>query len=101
VCIPSFLPSRLEHTFPSNTLNHLVKMGIQGLARRLEPYATRLSSEQLDGYSAVIDGPALAYYAHKLALASAASATRIPSYADIVAEALRWLTSLENSNIKV
>jgi len=76
-------------------------MGIQGLARRLEPYATRLSSEQLDGYSAVIDGPALAYYAHKLALASAASATRIPSYADIVAEALRWLTSLENSNIKV
>ncbi|KAI4644674.1 uncharacterized protein J4E78_009493 [Alternaria triticimaculans] len=76
-------------------------MGIQGLARRLEPYATRLSSEQLDGYSAVIDGPALAYHAHKLALASAASATRIPSYADIVAEALRWLTSLENSNIKV
>ncbi|KAI4943398.1 hypothetical protein J4E91_009307 [Alternaria rosae] len=76
-------------------------MGIQGLARRLEPYATRLSSEQLDGYSAVIDGPALAYYAHKLALASAASAIRIPSYADIVAEALRWLTSLENSNIKV
>jgi len=101
VCIPSFLPSRLEHTFPPNTLNHLVKMGIQGLARRLEPYATRLSSEQLDGYSAVIDGPALAYHAHKLALASAASATRIPSYADIVAEARRWLYSLEKSNIKV
>ncbi|KAI4626113.1 uncharacterized protein J4E87_004613 [Alternaria ethzedia] len=76
-------------------------MGIQGLARRLEPYATRLSSEQLDGYSAVIDGPALAYHAHKLALASAASATRIPSYADIVAEARRWLYSLEKSNIKV
>jgi hypothetical protein len=76
-------------------------MGIQGLARRLEPYATRYSSDQLDGYSAVVDGPALAYYAHKLALASAASATRIPSYADIVAEAIRWLTLLEHSNIKV
>jgi hypothetical protein len=76
-------------------------MGIQGLARRLEPYATRYSSDQLDGYSAVVDGPALAYYAHKLALASAASATRIPSYADIVAEAIRWLTSLEHNNIKV
>jgi hypothetical protein len=76
-------------------------MGIQGLARRLEPYTTRYSSDQLDGYSAVVDGPALAYYAHKLALASAASATRIPSYADIVAEAIRWLTSLEHNNIKV
>ena len=76
-------------------------MGIQGLARRLEPYTTRFSSEQFDGYSAVIDGPALAYYAHKLALASAASASRIPSYADIVAEAIHWLASLENANIKV
>jgi hypothetical protein len=76
-------------------------MGIQRLARRLEPYATRYSSEQLDGYSAVVDGPALAYYAHKLALASAASASRIPSYADIVAEAIHWLASLEKSNIKV
>ncbi|KAI5366878.1 hypothetical protein CC77DRAFT_1024075 [Alternaria alternata] len=76
-------------------------MGIQRLARRLEPYATRYSSEQLDGYSAVVDGPALAYYAHKLALASAASASRIPSYADIVAEAIHWLASLEKSDIKV
>jgi hypothetical protein len=76
-------------------------MGIQGLARRLEPYASRYSSEQLEGYSAVIDGPALAYYAHKLALAASASPLRIPSYADIVAEATRWLTSLESSNIKV
>jgi hypothetical protein len=76
-------------------------MGIQGLARRLEPYATRYSSEQLEGYFAVIDGPALAYYAHKLALAASASPLRIPSYADIVAEAIRWLTSFESSNIKV
>ncbi|KAG9192986.1 hypothetical protein G6011_11720 [Alternaria panax] len=76
-------------------------MGIQGLARRLEPYATRFSPGQLDGYSAVIDGPALAYYAHKLALASAASAARIPSYADIVAEAINWLAELEKSNIMV
>lgn len=76
-------------------------MGIQGLARRLEPYATRYSSEQLDGYSAVVDGPALAYYAHKLALATCASTSRIPSYSDINAEAIRWLNALESINIKV
>jgi hypothetical protein len=76
-------------------------MGIQGLARRLELYATRLSSEQLDGYSAVIDGPALAYYAHKLALAAAASASRMPSYSDIVSQAVCWLSALEANNIKV
>lgn len=76
-------------------------MGIQGLARRLEPYATRYSSEQLDGYSAVVDGPALAYYAHKLALATCASTSRIPSYSDINAEAIRWLNALESININV
>jgi hypothetical protein len=101
VCPPYLFPSRLEQVSLLNTLNRSDNMGIQGLARRLEPYATRYSSDQLDGYSAVVDGPALAYYAHKLALASAASATRIPSYADIVAEAIRWLTLLEHSNIKV
>lgn len=76
-------------------------MGIQGLARRLEPYATRFSSDQLDGYSAVVDGPALAYHAHKLALAATASASRMPSYSDIVSQALCWLTDLEANNIKV
>lgn len=76
-------------------------MGIQGLARRLEPYATRFSSDQLDGYSAVVDGPALAYYAHKLALTAAASASRIPSYADIVSHAIGWLSALEANKIKV
>ncbi|EDU51486.1 XPG-I-2 domain containing protein [Pyrenophora tritici-repentis] len=76
-------------------------MGIQGLARRLEPYATRYSPKQLHGYSAVIDGPALAYYAHRLALATCASAARIPSYSDINAEAIRWLKSLESININV
>ncbi|KAL6152278.1 hypothetical protein ACJBU6_09155 [Exserohilum turcicum] len=76
-------------------------MGIQGLTRHLEPYATRLSSDQLDGYAGVVDGPALAYHAHKLALAAAASASRMPSYADITAQALCWLRALESSNIKV
>jgi hypothetical protein len=76
-------------------------MGIPGLARRLEPYATRYSPEQLEGYSAVIDGPALAYYAHKLALSTSASPARIPSYVDIIAEAIRWLNALEQMNIKV
>lgn len=76
-------------------------MGIQGLARRLEPYATRYSPQQLDGYSAVVDGPALAYYAHKLALTTFASASRIPSYSDITAQAICWLKSLESINIKV
>ncbi|KNG46926.1 dna replication initiation factor cdc45 [Stemphylium lycopersici] len=76
-------------------------MGIQGLARRLEPYATRFSSDELNGYSAVIDGPALAYYAHKLALVAFTSASRIPSYQDINTEAINWLNSLEANNIKV
>jgi hypothetical protein len=76
-------------------------MGIPGLARRLEPYATRYSPEQLEGYSAVIDGPALAYYAHKLALSASTSPARIPSYVDIIAEAIRWLNGLEQMNIKV
>lgn len=76
-------------------------MGIQGLARRLEPYATRFSSDQLDGYSAVVDGPALAYHAHKLALATSVSASRMPSYSDIVSQALCWLTALEANDIKV
>jgi len=76
-------------------------MGIQGLARRLEPYATRFSSDELNGYSAVIDGPALAYYAHKLALVASTSVSRIPSYSDINTEAINWLNSLEANNIKV
>jgi hypothetical protein len=79
-------------------------MGIQGLARRLEPYAARYSPQQLDGFSAIIDGPSLAYHALKLALvASAASASqsRLPSYADINVEAIRWLNSLEDHGIKV
>ncbi|KAF2133107.1 hypothetical protein P153DRAFT_149589 [Dothidotthia symphoricarpi CBS 119687] len=76
-------------------------MGIPGLARRLEPYASHYSSEQLDGYTAIVDGPSLAYYAHKLALSTAGSQFKIPSYADINTEAIRWLDSLEKSNIKV
>jgi hypothetical protein len=76
-------------------------MGIPGLARRLEPYATSYSQDQLSGYVAIIDGPALAYHAHKLALAVSSSTARIPSYVDIVQQAIRWLNSLEELNIKV
>lgn len=76
-------------------------MGIPGLARRLEPYASRYSLAEVEGYSAVLDGPALAYFAHKLAHAAAANQTRIPSYADIITEAIRWLNSLEYMNIEV
>jgi hypothetical protein len=76
-------------------------MGIPGLARRLEPYSSRYSEEDLKGYSAIIDGPGLAYEAHKLALSAAADQTRIPSYADINNEAIRWLGALEDQGIKV
>lgn len=76
-------------------------MGIQGLARRLEQYSVRYTSQQLDGYTAIIDGPSLAYKAHGLALSAAASQSRIPSYIDINNEAINWLTSLENQGIKV
>lgn len=73
-------------------------MGIPGLARRSEPYAEYRSARQLDGYHAIVDGPSLAYHAHKLALAGS---PRVPSYADINTEAIRWLNSLETANIKV
>jgi hypothetical protein len=78
-------------------------MGIAGLARRIEPHATRYSPGDLNGYNAIIDGPSLAYYAHKLALAASngGNASRIPSYADITLQALRWLSALEGINIKV
>ena len=76
-------------------------MGIPGLARNLEPYTSFYSPEKLKGYCAIIDGPALAYYGHKLALAASINQSRIPSYADIVTEGIAWLNSLENVDIKV
>jgi hypothetical protein len=76
-------------------------MGIQGLARRLEPYSNRYTASELEGYAAIIDGPGLAYEAHKLALSAAASQTRIPSYADINNEAIKWLDALESQGIEV
>ncbi|KAF2712065.1 hypothetical protein K504DRAFT_400504 [Pleomassaria siparia CBS 279.74] len=76
-------------------------MGIAGLARRLEPYATHFTKDQLEGRSAIIDGPALAYDAHRVAAAAAASLSRVPTYADINAEAIRWLNALESVDIKV
>lgn len=82
-------------------LSYASNMGIPGLARRVEPYASHLSPQQLEGYSAIIDGPALAYYAHKLALAASGTPIRIPSYAAVVDQAIRWLNSLEHINIKV
>lgn len=78
-------------------------MGIAGLARRVEAHATRYSSEDLSGYNAIIDGPSLAYHAHRLALADVdrGNVSSIPSYADITLQALRWLRTLETVNIKV
>jgi hypothetical protein len=74
-------------------------MGISGLAKQLEAYATRYTSTDLDGRIAIIDGPALAYYAHKLA--AEASNTRPPSYGDINLLAIRWLKALESVSVKV
>ncbi|KAJ4994017.1 hypothetical protein SVAN01_00494 [Stagonosporopsis vannaccii] len=73
-------------------------MGIPGLARRSEPYAECRSAQQLHGYQAIVDGPSLAYHAHKLALAGS---PKVPSYEEINDEAIRWLNSLEAANIKV
>jgi hypothetical protein len=74
-------------------------MGIPGLASRLEPYANRIQSVDLEGYVAIIDGPALAYFAHSIA--AEASSTRLPSYADINRVAIHWLCHLRSVNIKV
>lgn len=76
-------------------------MGVPGLARRLEPYTTRYSSQDLADYVAIVDGPGLAYHAHKLALISSSNQLRIPSYAEINNEAISWLNSLEQQGIKV
>lgn len=76
-------------------------MGIAGLARRLDPYASRYTIEDLEGYHAIVDGPSLAYHAHELALAHTSSQVGLPSYADINAQAIRWLKALEKVNIKV
>lgn len=76
-------------------------MGIAGLARRLEPHATTFPTDHLNGFAAVVDGPSLAYHAHKLALSAAGTASSIPSYADITLQALTWLRALERVNIKV
>ncbi|KAF2006827.1 hypothetical protein P154DRAFT_597115 [Amniculicola lignicola CBS 123094] len=74
-------------------------MGVAGLTRFLEPYAVQCTSGDLKDYLAIIDGPALAYHAYSLA--STASGTRTPSYADVNASAIRWLKSLEEMDIKV
>jgi hypothetical protein len=76
-------------------------MGIAGLARCLDPYAIRYTPDELAGYHAVIDGPSLAYHAHELALAHMGDQVRLPSYAEINAQAIRWLKALETVNIKV
>jgi hypothetical protein len=76
-------------------------MGVAGLARRLDPYATRYTPKELEGYHAIVDGPSLAYHAHELALADMGDQARLPSYADINAQAIRWLNALEEVNIKV
>jgi hypothetical protein len=76
-------------------------MGIQGLSRRLEPYSERYSSQQLERYTAIIDGPGLAYEAHKLAVGAVANQSRVPSYTEINSEAIRWLNTLEEQGIKV
>jgi hypothetical protein len=74
-------------------------MGIPGLAIRLEPHATRYTLLELEGYCAIVDGPALAYFAHRVA--AEANKSRLASYADINAVAIRWLKDLEHVNIKV
>ncbi|KAF2687263.1 hypothetical protein K458DRAFT_295682 [Lentithecium fluviatile CBS 122367] len=76
-------------------------MGIAGLARRLDPYASRYTPEELGGCHAIVDGPSLAYHAYELAHAVSSNQSRLPSYADINAQAIRWLKALEDVDIKV
>ncbi|KAF2660431.1 hypothetical protein K491DRAFT_711647 [Lophiostoma macrostomum CBS 122681] len=74
-------------------------MGIPGLLSHLEPYAVQYTSADLEGYSAIIDGPALAYHAQRVS--AEIKSSHLPSYEDINAVAIRWLKSLEDMNIKV
>jgi hypothetical protein len=76
-------------------------MGIAGLAKRLDSYSSRYTPEDLAGYHAVVDGPSLVYHAHHLAHATLDNQARLPSYADIHIQAIRWLKALESINIKV
>lgn len=92
-----------SHIGLTYTAAHLTgfSMGIPGLARRLEPYATQYSPEELEGYIAVIDGPALAYFGHKLAIAASPNSANLPTYTEIANESIGWLNALEQHNIKV
>lgn len=75
------------------------EMGIPKLTKSLEPFAVQRPLVQLTYYSAVIDGPALAYHAWSLAAETRRSG--IPSYADVNHAAIRWLHRLETFNIQV
>jgi hypothetical protein len=74
-------------------------MGVAGLSTNLEPYAESCALEKLAGYTATIDGPGLAYHAHRIA--SEADPSRCPSYSDIYETALQFLARLEDMNITV
>ncbi|KAF2735049.1 hypothetical protein EJ04DRAFT_512045 [Polyplosphaeria fusca] len=74
-------------------------MGIVGLSTNLEPYAESYTPGQLHGYTAIIDGPGLAYHAHNLA--READPTCLPSYADVYEDAIRFLEGLEAMGISV
>ncbi|ORY10394.1 XPG domain containing-domain-containing protein [Clohesyomyces aquaticus] len=68
-------------------------MGVRGLAGGLQPYAVSYKMEELDGRTAVIDGPSLAYHGYHLATTRGTNG--IPSHHDINQEAIRWLRSLQ------
>jgi hypothetical protein len=70
-------------------------MGIPRLRRHLQPYSV-LSA--LNSQTAIIDGPALAYYIHRLC---AKQDNTIPSCQVLGTTVLRWLERLDSYNITV
>jgi len=77
-------------------------MGIPGLKRLLEPYATPRSSK-IEPCQAAIDGPALAYHILGLCLRKTLKSSPFeqPSYELLGQTAVAWLDEVETYGIHV
>ena len=70
-------------------------MGVPRLRHHLQPYADRVT---LNGGTAVIDGPALAYYIHGLC---STSAVKVPSCEALGQVCLGWLDELTSHDLSM
>lgn len=70
-------------------------MGVRRLRHHLQPYADRAT---LDGGKAVVDGPALAHYIHRLYSTKAA---KIPSCEALGLVCIEWLDQVTSHGLSM